>query len=162
MAAGHRHSGGHRADTRLLRRAPAGRNARSGLGETVRIADRSELITECIAVIRVTGLPNAMRDTGRWHAPYLIRNVGYSTSTQCHCLDRHVQGSAFTRHSGMRPRPVSCVADDALDRLFKTGEWRWGVANDETTILQPSIVSNMKRSGRPIHAAAAEATLPTS
>lgn len=29
-----------------------GRNARSGLGETVRIGDLSECLTECIAVIR--------------------------------------------------------------------------------------------------------------
>nr|WP_089448854.1 hypothetical protein [Burkholderia sp. AU33423] len=30
-----------------------GRNARSGLGETVRIGDLSEFLTECIAVIRI-------------------------------------------------------------------------------------------------------------
>ena len=30
-----------------------GRNARSGLGETVRIGDLSECLTECIAVIRI-------------------------------------------------------------------------------------------------------------
>lgn len=139
-----------------------GRNARSGVGETVRIGNRSEFLTECIAVIRDTGLPNATRNTGRWRALHLIRNVGYSTSTQCHCLDRHVQGSAFPRHSGMSPHPVSCIADDALDRLLKTGGWRWRVASDEPAIPRPSIVSNMKRSGRPIHAAAAEATSPTS
>ena len=105
-------------------------------------------------------MQRGIRDAGA--PPRLIRNVRYSTSTQCHCPDRHVQGSGFTRHSRMNPRPVNCIADDALDRLLKTGGWRWRVASDETAIPRPSIVSNMKRSGRPINAAAADATSPTS